>query len=181
MLKRVITRVGIGIGALLFLIAADCGKGGGPVAPGNDVNAPEMVKVSVQWGQANRPNKHNIEISYTFPGRPTKSYQQLCCRETFLVEFPVLMKVGDRVSITGDQNESGFLSCSIHNGMSQYAYEHRNDPGSVHCEWTKKKQQHALTDATKRSYNAIYLCSRYCSDYWAWAPRRGLCSRKQPC
>jgi hypothetical protein len=100
----------------------------------------KYVNVRVAWTV---PEKRFIDIAYTVPGKETQTLHPVHAVRTDRYEFRRGLKPGERVSVTADQTQHGFLQCAMlddHDHLQNIedgeVYQHRNDPGSVSCAYT---------------------------------------------
>lgn len=125
------------IGGLLAM-GATCKEGGEP--PTGDTLPIVKVAVKVIWLADKRPDHKDIEVVYTAHDK-THPVQKFTTKKNGSFEFEVDLLPGDRVSVTADQVERGFLSCDMktNDGKKTLDYVHRNDPGNVTCQTKNEK------------------------------------------
>jgi hypothetical protein len=114
-------------------------------AVNNTGRDPLYVLVTISWLKNNDAPKRKIEITTTAPTTRNPANPKtvvLVANRDDHFEQRFGMYPGDRVSVTADQQQAGFLQCRVTRDtgaiiVDNQTYEHRNDGGSVHCEWTR--------------------------------------------
>jgi hypothetical protein len=115
----------------------DHSKGGGA---GQQAQSQEVL-VTIRWLIQQRTKRLPIEIAWTIHGKTETTVVHPKNDSNF--SFNARLIPGMRISVTADQQEKGYLDCSIRIGLSERGqlvdWERRNDPGSVHCEYTNSE------------------------------------------
>lgn len=107
----------------------------------NPTSQPIFVLVHVGWLKNDQKPDRKVEIAITRPGKKDPGTPVVIyVNRNGQYEVRFAMSPGDRVSVTADQDQGGFLQCWIKHDIKGGKFldeEHRNDGGSTHCEWTR--------------------------------------------
>lgn len=125
-----------GLAVWLLTSGAQGCEGAEARKPGDPVRNHEVV-MSVSWmtNPGQRSRNLPIEITLTWPNNMANLGQRPSGRSGHY-DRTLAGAIGERFSVTADQQESGFLSCVIKVDGKLKDYTHRNDGGNVTCSWT---------------------------------------------